>query len=237
MELVDALLPTLAENLALDEALLLQAEAGGGESLRFWHWPRPAVVMGAGGAWQIEANVPACQQDHVPIVRRSSGGGTVLLGPGCLLYCLVLSYEKYPLLADLHAGYRFIMGRLADAFRPLLPDVVPAGISDLALGEQKFSGNSQQRKRRHVLHHGTLLHDFDVSALERYLLPPPRMPEYRAGRTHEAFVTNVPLTVAQLRDGVLKAWPCTSTRTALPDDQIAELVREKYGQESWHLRR
>ena len=50
MEFLDVTLPSLPENLALDEALLLEAEAGrGGEVLRLWEWPRPAVVLGAGG--------------------------------------------------------------------------------------------------------------------------------------------------------------------------------------------
>ena len=51
MQLLDLTLPTLADNLALDEALLLQAEAGGPEALRFWEWPSYAVVIGAGGKW------------------------------------------------------------------------------------------------------------------------------------------------------------------------------------------
>ena len=42
----------------------------------------------------------ACQADGVPILRRSSGGGTVLLGRGCLLYSLVLSYDRSPALAE-----------------------------------------------------------------------------------------------------------------------------------------
>ena len=36
MYFLDLTLPTLAENLALDEALLLDAEAGGPEVLRLW---------------------------------------------------------------------------------------------------------------------------------------------------------------------------------------------------------
>ena len=48
MFVLDATLGALAENLALDEALLLAAEAGGPEVLRLWEWPSPAVVLGAG---------------------------------------------------------------------------------------------------------------------------------------------------------------------------------------------
>ncbi|HEV3117610.1 MAG TPA: lipoate--protein ligase family protein, partial [Gemmataceae bacterium] len=84
MYLLDLTLPTIAENLALDEALLLEAEAGGAEVLRFWEWKRPAVVLGAGSRLADDVDEAACHADGVPILRRSSGGGTVLLGSGCL---------------------------------------------------------------------------------------------------------------------------------------------------------
>ena len=50
MRYLDLTLPDAAANLALDEALLLQAEETQcGEVLRVWEWPLPAVVLGAGG--------------------------------------------------------------------------------------------------------------------------------------------------------------------------------------------
>ena len=95
MDYLDATLLTLPENLALDEALLLGAEANrSGQVLRSWEWPRPAVVLGAGGRIADDVNLAACDRDAVPLARRASGGGTVLLGPGCLLYTLVLRYDR-----------------------------------------------------------------------------------------------------------------------------------------------
>src|SRR5205823_1074606 len=95
MHFLDLTLPTLADNLALDEALLLEAEAGrAGEVLRLWEYPRPAVVLGAGCRIAEEVDVAACRADDVPIARRASGGGTVLLGSGCLCFSLVLAYAR-----------------------------------------------------------------------------------------------------------------------------------------------
>src|SRR5690348_8693943 len=105
MRYLDLTLPSPAENLALDEALLLQAEAGqGGEVLRVWEWHHPAVVLGSGCRLAEDVDEPACQADGVPILRRSSGGGTVLLGTGCLLYSLVLNYERSPALTEIRAS-------------------------------------------------------------------------------------------------------------------------------------
>src|SRR5438552_2259854 len=139
MHYLDLTLSHPAANLALDEALLLEAEAGrGGEVLRVWDFPRPVVVLGAGCRLVEDVNVDACQRDEVPILRRSSGGGTVLWGPGCLLYSLILRYERAPVLNDIGASYHYILGRLIAALE--VPGVRQEGISDLALDGHKFSG-------------------------------------------------------------------------------------------------
>jgi len=237
MQLLDLTLPTLHANLALDEALLLEAEAGGPEVLRFWEWPQAAVVLGAGGKVAEEANVADCDADNVPIVRRSSGGGTVLLGRGCLLYSLVLSYERDPRLADLHASYRVILDRMVEALRPFAGGVAWNGTSDLVVGDRKFSGNAQQRKRGHLLHHGTLLYDFDLAAISRYLAPPPRMPDYRQARPHGDFVMNLPATAESLRACLREMWNAKDADAAWPQARVETLVAEKYSDDSWHRRR
>src|SRR5438445_7604092 len=122
MNYLDLTLPSVAENLALDEALLLEAEAGGsGELLRFWEWPTPTVILGAGSRLTEDVNQLACQADGVAIFRRSSGGGTVLLGHGCLCYSLILSYDRHAALREIHSSFRFILGRVLDALAPLVP--------------------------------------------------------------------------------------------------------------------
>jgi lipoate---protein ligase len=234
MTLLDLTLPTLLENLALDEALLLDAEAGGPEVLRLWEWPAHAVVLGAGGKLADDVNEDACRADGVPIARRSSGGGTVLLGPGCLLFSLVLRFDRDPALGDLHASYRFIRGRIQDA---LASPVALQGSSDLTLGDRKFSGNAQQRKRTHLLHHGTLLYAFDAAPLWRYLKTPPRQPEYRRQRDHADFLTNLPLGVRELREMLRAAWQANDLQVEWPAEMAQQLVAEKYARDDWIRRR
>jgi lipoate-protein ligase A len=232
---LDRTLATLPENLALDEALLLAAEAGqGGEVLRFWEWPHPAVVLGAGCRLAEDVDEAAGAADGVPVLRRSSGGGTVLLGAGCLLYSLVLDQEREPALTQIQPSYRYILGRVAAA---LGGEVAQAGISDLAVGGRKFSGNAQQRKRRHLLHHGTLLYAFDLTRVGRYLRPPPRPPEYRAGRDHTDFLLNLPLSAAELKRRLREAWGADTEQASWPEAEMRRLVAEKYALPEWARRR
>ena len=82
MRLLELTLPSPAENLALDEALLLEHDGVAVECLRFWESPVHFVALGVSGKMQADVDVDACARDGVPILRRASGGGTVLQGPG-----------------------------------------------------------------------------------------------------------------------------------------------------------
>jgi lipoate-protein ligase A len=236
LHFLDLTLPDAAENLALDEALLLAAEAGEGpEVLRLWEWPQLAVVLGAGCRWREEAEETACQRDGVPILRRASGGGTVLLGRGCLVFSLVLRYDRATELTQVASSYTWILARVVQALR--VAGAAPAGTSDLALGGRKFSGNSQQRKRHHLLHHGTLLYTFDLSVVGRYLRSPPKQPDYRQGREHEAFLCNLDLPQAELKDRLQERWQAVDLLPALPILEVHQLKAEKYSLEEWARRR
>lgn len=237
MRRLDLTLPTAAENLALDEALLLAAEdADGGEVLRFWELSSLVVVLGAGGSVTHDVNVAACAADGVPILRRASGGGTVLLGPGCLCFSLVLSYDSAPGLEDIRASNRHVLGRVASALRPLAAASFE-GTSDLAVGGLKISGNAQQRKRTHFLHHGTLLCGFDVALFGKYLRAPERQPDYRRDRPHAEFVTNLPATTAEVKRLLMAEWQAGEVVEPVPLDAVHRLVAEKYARDDWNRRR
>jgi lipoate-protein ligase A len=231
-------LPNLAENLALDELLVVGAEEeNGGELLRLWEWQHYAVVLGAGCRLEEDVDTVRCQMDAVPIFRRSSGGGTVLLGPGCLCYSLVLDMESEPALQSIRSSYAWILTKICIAIGSVDPGIHQAGISDLAVGERKVSGSAQQRKRRFLLHHGTLLYDFDLHRIGRYLRMPARRPEYRAGRSHDEFVTNLPADAARLSRLLQEAWQATGEVPAVPVERAAVLGRDKYLSEEWTRRR
>jgi lipoate-protein ligase A len=236
MRWLDLTLATAEENLALDEALLLEAEAGrAGEVLRLWEWPTSAVVLGSGCKLADDVDDDACRADGVPILRRSSGGGTVLLGQGCLCFSLVLSFTRSPELADIRPSYRVILARVAEALG--IPEVEQAGISDLAIAGRKFSGNAQQRKRHHLLHHGTILYAFDLARVGRYLRPPPRQPEYRGGREHGAFIRNLEIGRQRLAAGLRQAWEVDEEVAEWPAAEVRRLVAEKYATRTWSQRR
>jgi lipoate-protein ligase A len=238
MKLLDLTLDSPAENLALDEALLEQAEAGKSDDdvLRLWESPQTAVILGRSSRIADEVDVALCDQDQIPVLRRCSGGTSVVIGPGCLIYSVVLSYERNPTLRMVDAAHKYVLGNVAAAVTRYLPTASHRGTSDLALGDRKFSGNSLRCKRDHLLYHGTLLCNFQLGVMTRYLKPPPRQPDYRQKREHREFVTNIGIDCRELRVALAELWEATTTLKAWPESLTAELVEQRYRQTSWHRR-
>jgi lipoate-protein ligase A len=181
------------ENLQLDEHLL----AAGSAVLRVWESATQCVVLGRSGRPDRDVHVAACRRAGVQVLRRCSGGGAVLLSPGCLSYSLVIPLAAYPAFSDV--GYS--MSRIADAITQALgvPEVRCEGHSDLSIAGRKVSGSAQRRTQTAILHHGTLLYDFDAARVELFLKPPLREPSYRAGRSHRDFLGNLPISSDQIR--------------------------------------
>jgi lipoate-protein ligase A len=242
---------TPEENLAFDEALLDLAEksfaaresdsedpapwlaAHDGEVLRLWESSAPFVVLGSSSKYHQEANFAVCRADGVPILRRASGGAAIVTGTGCLMYAVVLSYHARPALRDLDQAHRFMMHTLTRALSIDGLTISVHGICDLVHEGHKFSGNALRCKRQHLLYHGTLLYDYPLAQIARYLGQPARMPEYRAGREHEAFVTNLPLAREKMISALREAFGAESELPQLPTAQVKQLVQEKYSQASW----
>src|SRR5712691_11797791 len=126
MRLLDLSLPTPEENLALDEELLNDIEAG--ETLRFWESNTWFVAIGK----SQRMDQVVCAEAGVPGLRRASGGGAVVLGPGCLNFALSLSLSKRPELRDVRGSITTILGAIVGALK--IDGLELRGQSDLAIG-------------------------------------------------------------------------------------------------------
>lgn len=236
---LDLTLPTPAENLACDEALLDSAEGQGGPALlRFWESPSHFVVLGYANKVAEEANVEVCRALGFPILRRCSGGGTVVQGPGCLNYSVLLRIDQAPELQSITGTNQWVMSRNRDAIAQVLGRPVSIeGHTDLATGQLKFSGNAQRRKREWLLFHGTFLLDFDLSLIGKVLRTPPRQPEYREQRSHAEFVTQLKLSSASVKAALVEVWQAKTGCSTVPHERIQNLVESRYARDEWNFSR
>ena len=239
MEFLDLVLPSAAENIALDEALLEDSEAAAvpREVLRLWESPQEAIVIGRSSRVEEEVKLSFCRARGIPVLRRCSGGAAVVIGQGCLMYSVVLNYSLRPALRSIENAHGFVLGRLVDAIRNFTPGVTRAGTSDLVNGNCKFSGNSLRCKRSNLLYHGTVLYDFPIDLISTCLKTPPRQPEYRERRGHQAFVTNLSAPADGLRGAIASVWEIDKNTTDWPTQLTQQLMSDRYGSHDWHFLR
>ncbi|MGH7832195.1 MAG: lipoate--protein ligase family protein [Candidatus Binatia bacterium] len=236
MKVLELTLPTPGENLACDEALLEECEESRGEEiLRFWEPREHFVVLGYGNRIESEVNMIFSRRESVPILRRCSGGGTVVQGPGCLNYALVLRIQ--PELQSISQSNSFILSLHRQALQPLIREAIEIqGFSDLAIDGAKFSGNAQKRKRQFMLFHGTFLLALDIEFIERTLPIPSKQPEYRRNRSHRDFLTHIAVEAAAIKEALKRAWGAAEVLREVPRQRIDSLIRNKYATDEWRFK-
>jgi lipoate-protein ligase A len=177
-------------------------------------------------------NLSYCESNGIPVLRRCTGGGTVLQGPGCLNYSLVLRIGDSGPLQSISSTNKHILGRhQATLTEALGKEVEMCGQTDLAIGGLKFSGNAQRRKRQCLIFHGSFLLDFDMELIAKVLPMPSKQPEYRRQRAHGDFLMNLGVPAERIKRALRGAWKASETLAQAPFERIEALAREKYGRE------
>lgn len=226
------------------------------EVLRVWSFDSPVVVMGRASRVGEEVCLERCNADGVPVLRRASGGSTIVAGPGCLMVSVQISYTKRPTWRSLDIAHREVMGRTKDAVTAALgtfgitKEIALQGTCDLTDGPYKFSGNALRCKRHAMIYHGTLLLDMPLEWIERYLLEPPRQPEYRERRPHRSFVRNLLQDSSidrlaferELGRQLRSTWQANQPWENYPyqdklADWVDQLMQTRYTNPAWHLER
>jgi lipoate---protein ligase len=238
MKYLDMTLSSPAENLACDEALLdFCEETGADDVLRFWEPREYFVVVGYANSVQREVNVAACAESNIPIFRRCTGGGTVLQGPGCLNYSLILNISHDPMLESIRDTNEFILQRNQAALQPLVGSAIQlCGQTDLAIGGKKFSGNSQRRRKKCLLFHGTFLLSFNLGLIEKFLLMPSMEPDYRDGRSHLEFVANLDFQPSAVKSALKEIWLAHESFNGVPLKIVSEMAANKYSTPEWNAK-
>lgn len=232
---IDKTFDTPYLNIAFEEAYLDECERGvAGPLLRFWHAQSHFVVMGHSCRVSDDVKESACQSMGVPLLRRSSGGGTVLQGPGALSYALILPIPERGQLSRIDAANRYILERHREVLQPLVDaPLAVQGYSDLTMGGRKVAGNAQRRKKRFFLFHGTFLYHFDLPKISQTLKMPPRRPDYRGDLPHEAFVANMPLDSEAIQRCLMEAWGAQPGECDIPTQAMQQVAEEKLSRPEW----
>ena len=161
-----------AMNMAVDEAILIsqkeQLISTLRPTLRFYDWTHPAFSFGYFQDIDSEVDIEACREDNIELVKRMTGGGTVVHGWD-LTYTLVLPrHDAETSVSDM---YKRIGNSLVNAFEKL---AIPAACytateqsespqnicltnpaeHDVMCNDRKLAGVSVRRNRHGILFQG-----------------------------------------------------------------------------------
>jgi lipoate---protein ligase len=160
------------EHLALDEVLLDAVAAGSrGPCLRFWSWAERCLVLGSHQSVANEVDASACAALGFSVVRRMSGGGTMVCEPGATLTYSLYLPDTFVRGLSFVESFAYLDAWVVDALRGL---GVPAGyrpINDIISlpGGGKIAGAAQARRRGAVLHHTTAAYSTDPAVVPRLI--------------------------------------------------------------------
>jgi lipoate-protein ligase A len=131
----------------------------------------------------------AVLQDGITVVKRPSGGETVILTPNTIVIAISFTTETLKNPKEYyHKINDSIIGVLAQQG---IQNLLQKGISDIAIGEKKILGSSIYRRPNRAFYHAVLNVAEDISIIAKYILHPSKEPDYRKGRPHSEFVTSL----------------------------------------------
>ena len=194
------------------------------------------TVIGRASKLREEIDIEYCAAKNIPILRRCSGGASIVTGPGCLMYAVVLSLHRHPQLRMIDKAHAFVVKKIEDGLRAGGINASMQGTSDLTVNDRKFSGNSLRCKRNAILYHGTILCEMDLQTVCDSLRTAPRQPDYRNQRSHSDLIANLDVPTHLIRSHLINGWNASSPLIEWPRVKTAELVANRYSQVEWNER-
>lgn len=220
-----------AWNLAAEEYLLSRRSE---PFFRLWRNADSVIIGRHQNAW-AEIDLDFVERNHIPVVRRMTGGGAVFHDLGNVNYSFFDLKDR-----------RFT-DVILEALRPLGIEGQASGRNDLTLSDgRKFSGTAVCKRGNRLLEHGTLLFDASFDRLSAALRPRPEKFEGKAVKSVRSRVANLAEQLAEpvsveafidyLADAIGTALDCIPYHYSEADlEAIARLRDERFGNPDWNF--
>ena len=248
-------------NMAIDEAMLLTQKVSVQPTLRFYDWLHPAFSFGYFQQISEEVDVSACDTHGIELVRRMTGGGTVIHGWD-VTYTVIVPHGSGTLPKDISAAYCALSDCLINGLQRLginvghqiekpleenAPNICltnPAQY-DTLLNEKKIAGVSQRRNQTGVMYQGYIALDLptsDVLALASRKVSFDQVAAVKSTAINRS--CSAPFYRKQLEDAVAAGFEETlgvrlvEAKLFPQEIEMAEsLAQTKYGSTEWNFRR
>ncbi|CRX37533.1 lipoate--protein ligase family protein [Estrella lausannensis] len=181
----------------------------------------PAIVLGISGKPEEWINLSAWSQNPVPVLRRYSGGGTVVVDENTLFVTFIMNGTEIAVPSQIQAVHAYFETLWQKAFYPHPFRLIE---NDYVLGSRKVGGNAQYLARDRWVHHTSFLWDFKPEHMG-LLARPPKMPSYRQERGHLDFLTTLSSCFTSADELLSPLVNELSVRFSLSEGNVEELSK------------
>jgi len=149
---------------------------------------QPTIVLGYSGKINKLVNIEEQQMRGVPMLRRFTGGGTVIIDHNTLFISWLLGDSVLPHVRPYPKSIMTWSGEFySAAMRGIGVNNFELRADDYVVGDLKIGGNAQAISGKKWLHHTSFLWDFDDDSMKVLQIPEKR-PTYRGSRSHSQFL-------------------------------------------------
>lgn len=218
---------------AADEVLLLLRDQQLiPNTIHFYRRNQPTISIGRSRKIKVDTHLQFCKTHHIPIIRRTTGGGTIYTDPGCLIYTLVFNHDKL----QSTMIFQQICQRIINCLKKYQINPTYKPPNDILVKGKKISGSAQRRKQNAILLHGTLLINTDLNMMNQALTHSPVK-----SITTLYQETTKEISIERLKQDLLSEFsqyletsiePASFTPNEL--EQIQELIEQRYTKKEWN---
>ncbi|MCP5007024.1 MAG: lipoate--protein ligase family protein [Planctomycetes bacterium] len=246
MDFIDTGFDNAYMNMAIDEVLLESKVP----ILRIYQWEPAAVSI---GRFQdlCDIDVEFCKESEIDIVRRITGGKTVL-HENELTYSFIADKGKMPrAITDSYniISSAIILGLQSLGFNPKMNKTATVNkqnpvcfqepsFNEIVINQKKIVGSAQTRVKGKLLQQGSILTGIDIKRLSNCFLQKPEFHDLSKS------ITYIKTTEEKLKDamkyGFSMIFKTRLNKRDLSSEELSgarKLAREKYRSREWRERR
>jgi lipoate---protein ligase len=225
-------------NMAIDEALI--ENIGQAPVLRIYGWRPAAISVGYFQSIKEEVDLEKCSQLGVDVVRRLTGGGTVLHEFELTYSFITKQYQQ-----NIMESCRWICDAIVMSINRLGFDASFVPLNDIVVNGKKVSGSAQTRRKGVLLQHGTLLLSVDVDKMFSVLKVPSEKLRDKIVKDVKERVTSLAGTTfddmaSSLKTSFAEKFDAKLVADTLSTEEISRakwLAERKYSSKEWNFRR